>query len=166
MAMDRHRRLERTLFCLVFSMTAGALVLHWGQPSRSDAARPNIPLIGSVGWSMIHIAPEPKGFQAASDETHFFVDRQGHCQPTPRWQNQVPLGEAGVVRIGLQASPHSNEITARQWNAATQLVRDLKRQYNVPGERIILDDTLVVPARPAPSSPSTRPELIKSSLRG
>ncbi len=163
--MDRHGRLERTLFCLVLSMTVGALVLHWGQPVRSDGSHPNIPLIGSLGWSAIEISPEAEAFEAAAGETHFFVDRDGRCLPTSRWQNQAPVGQSGVVRIGLQASPESREISPRQWSATTHLVHDLQRQYGVPGERVILDNRLVVPAEPAPSSPNTRPHLIKSTLR-
>jgi hypothetical protein len=165
MAMDRHRRLERTLFCLVLSMTAGALVLHWGQPARSDAGRPNISLIGSLGWNSIQIIPEVKAFEAAADETHFFVDREGRCLPTARWQDQTPVGQSGVVRIGLQASEQSRTVSPRQWNATTHLVRDLQRQYGVPGEHVILDNSLVLPAQPSPSSPNTRPHLIKSTLQ-
>jgi hypothetical protein len=146
--MDRHRRMGRTLGCLVASMTVGAVVLDWGQPNRPHSKTPEIALIArgndAPPWSSIRVAPQPASATQSKD-THFLVDREGRCVPTDHWLKQHRLGRESVVRVALVSSAHANDVTAPQWATAQQLVGALQQTCNIPPPRVVFDDTLAVP---------------------
>jgi len=168
-AMDGHRRMARTLACLVASMTLGAVVLDWFQPPRPAAPLTGTELIarhvrqaiqrsaqGSIvphRWRAIRIDPWHLGSDSEADDIHFVIDRAGGCCLTEGWRVQKPLGPTGVVRIGLLASRQSNEITRSQKSAADDLIRVLQQECNIPGQKVDWDDTLAVPPPAQPFCP-------------
>lgn len=161
--------MERTLYCLVASMTVGAIILHLGQPSRSAAERRSTELVAHSGapgsqWDSIRIGPQSDGKGSDSSVTHFFVDRLGHPTRTNSWLAQKRLGREGTVCIGLQTSAQSNQVTAAQWTATLQLINDLRGEYGISSEHVFMDDNLAVPPAPAPSSQDARPTLSSSPL--
>jgi hypothetical protein len=177
MAMERQRRMDKTLGCLVASMTFGALILYYIQPelpvthaeTRFLIAEPNV-------WHAIHIDPEPVIPGAPSNPAHFYVDAVGVCAETGLWEAQKGLpidsngqgpagGEAGdqgrVIRIGLITPRGSNLVSADQHACTRSLVTHLGRRFAISPESIIWDDTLEIPA-PQPTSSDIRPEAATS----
>lgn len=164
--MDRHRRMARTLGCLVASMTAGAAVLDWVQPDRPASQRRAIELVASGStitqqWDSIRIDSFRNDSKKLS-ETHFFVDRQGNWQPTDCWVNQRKLGRASEVRIGLQSSAGSNIVTPSQVATTQELVSALQRACKIQA-RALWNDTIALP--PAPSPQAERPTPVSTRLR-
>lgn len=145
-AMDRHRRMARTLGCLIASMTVGATLLDWGQPAGANGSPPVIELTAISAWSGIRIAPQWAVGTKQTGQTHFVVDGKGHCAATDHWVNQTRFNHEPVVRIYLIAPTHSNRVTDPQWTATKDLVSALQRRCNIPSNRIQRDDTLGVPA--------------------
>jgi hypothetical protein len=163
--MDRPRRIERTLGCLVVSMTLGAGVLHWFQPARlSDRSAHTMLSALSQPWSVVRIEARHDPESVASRSLHFFVDRQGKSHPTENWSRQKRLDEVPVVRIGLQASPQSNEVTGRQWETTLTLIHDLQARFRIPGQQVIPEDTLAIPRVPTPGLSIGRPALVEGRL--
>lgn len=160
-AMQRNKRMARTLGCLVASMTLGAALLDWVQPKRVPAA----PAAGTELMSIVGQGTEPvpwKGIQldpqTPGDRSHFVIDREGRCAPTTLWRDQEPAGSPGMVRIGLLAADNSNQVTAEQVGMAKRLVRALQHECSIASEQVHYD-MLAVPdlPEPAPSRPGSRP---------
>lgn len=149
------------LGCLVASMTIGAAVLDWVQPNRVEADTPRRQLIAQIQNS-IHpsaaegstIAVHWRGIRAvpitANDPSraHFVVDRNGKWDATEMWQDQKPVGEVGMIRIGLHAAPGSGEITTAQWTSTTKLRDNLREMYGIAKEGFILSPNLRFSAAP------------------
>lgn len=177
MAKERQRRMDKTLGCLVASMTLGALVLYYTQPelpatqgkSRFLIAEPSV-------WHAIHIDPEAIMADQPAGSAHFYVDQSGEWAKTGLWTHQQRLtGEAPlrdtdgqeaasyeqVIRIGLITPSGSYEITEAQHARASLLVQELSERFGIASERIIWDDTLNIPA-PEPTSRELRPDLSRS----
>ncbi len=156
--MDRHRRVDRTLFCLVVSMTFGALVLHWIQPDRSAGLAYGTDLIGVIRqpWHAIHIDPQAEPSRDAQPTAHFLVDRDGKRLPTEKWQAQRNIGAQGVVRIGLEALPDSHDVTGIQRAAVESLIEALQHKCRISPDRVLWDDALAIPP-PAPQAVLSRP---------
>lgn len=153
-AMQRNKRMARTLGCLVASMTLGAALLDWVQPKRAPVAvTSGTELMGilprgtaPVLWRGIQLDPQESG----SVKSHFLIDQQGRWSPTALWREQTQIGDEGVVRIGLLAVENSNQVTAEQVGMAYRLIRALQRECDIPGERIH-HDMLAVPEVPEPA---------------
>jgi len=149
--MDRHKRMARTLGCLVASMTVGAAILDAVQPSRAGAARQSIELTArgsslDQSWSAIRIAPQWAVGRSHLGETHFIIDPDGKCSPTDHWLKQRRFRQEPVVRIYLLAPAQSNYVTVAQWTTTQELVAALQQRCQIPDQRVLRDDTLAVPA--------------------
>jgi hypothetical protein len=171
MAKDRHRRMAQTLGCLVASMTAGAVLLHWVQPKPERTATPPAELVAhsiKQQWQYIRIDPARKDGRIDPRETHFFVDREGALSWTQTWQTQSHLGQKGVVRIALQPSAHTNQVTAPQWETTRWLMSLLCNKCRIPTRNVALADTLAVPssAKRKAAETSARAPVSQVSLRG
>ena len=143
--------MERTLFCLLVSMTGGALILHFSQPNRPAAGQPGTELMGrtpSQAWHSVHISPQPDVPTSASTSSHFFIDQKGQTYPTDSWIAHKALGPPGVLQIGLQTRIDSREISLEQWTAAMDLIRFLKDNFRIAiqDRDIRVDDALTLPA--------------------
>lgn len=162
-AMQRNKRMARTLGCLVASMTLGAALLDWVQPKHLPAATNRTELMSIVRtspavWRGIQLDPQSAGTKAQS---HFVISPDGRAYPTTRWQNQEAVGTEGIVRISLLAG-NSNQITPEQANKADELVRALQHECSIANEQIHYDLLAVrtVP-EPRPSMPSSPPRASK-----
>jgi hypothetical protein len=145
--MDVRKRMERTLFCLLLSMTAGAMVLHFGQPDRSLAGAARTGLTARHETTIyVHSQADSEG-----KPLHFFVDRDGKASPTDRW---LTASRQGSVHIGLQTSS-SRPPTSRQWQTTETLIQQLRQQFSADA-RVVYDETLR-------SSPGGRPPLGQTS---
>jgi hypothetical protein len=161
-------------------MTFGAAVLDWFQPMQ-PAHRPSgteliarhvrqaiqQPAEGSSlprRWHQIQVEPWRGASETSKVGTHFLVDRQGECALTKSWRAQRTLGPEGVVRIGLLAPRHSNEITRPQKQTAQSLIQVLRHECGIPEDGIHWDDTLAVPPSPAPFAQTGRPNLSATIL--
>jgi hypothetical protein len=156
--------MERTLFCLLVSMTGGALILHFSQPNRSSDQRAGTHLIGRTAaqpWHAVHISPQPDAVASAATCSHFFIDHSGRTHPTDSWLREKSLGQPGVLQIGLQTARDSREITPAQWTAAMDLIRALKNtlRISIAEQDIRVDSGLTLP-----STQSRRPTAIKPGL--
>jgi len=155
------------LGCLVASMTVGAAVLDWFEPKRPDASTPRRALIAEIQgvinpaaeggtltakWHTIRAIPV-----AGSDATrvHCLVDRNGKRFFTPYWVNQQPIGERGVIRIGLSTLADSTEITEAQWAEACHLRNNFQEMYKITLEGFIVSPSLRLPSD-SKESKSTR----------
>jgi hypothetical protein len=154
--------MARTLGCLVASMTAGAVVLEWVQPDRPATQARAVELIARGGtvtgqWEGIRIDPYRDGM-AEPDRFHFMVDTKGNYVRTGHWLSQKPLTGRPEVRIGLQSSSNSNQITMQQLAATKELVAALRQVCGIRSSAY-LDDTIAIPdepvaqaSRPTPAS--------------
>ena len=165
MVKDRQKRMAQTLGCLVASMTACAILLHWGQP-RSD--RPVMPpameLIASSitqPWQSIQIEPARADGLIDARHTHFFVDREGRWSPTEAWQTQGQLKQKGVVHIAVQPSANTNKMTPAQWDTTQRLMTVLLNKCNIPNDRdhIVLSGALSLPATAPRKMSSASPKV-------
>lgn len=175
--LHRNKRMARTLGCLVASMTAGATLLDWIRPEQTPALSARTELMsevrdvlgqagahgGSQPWYAVHVGPQRPGDALARRRSHFVIGRDGELSRIESSEAGEAIASDGVVRIGLLGSADSNEITQIQWGRAIELVQALQREYAIPGERVHLDDTLVVPiasptppVAPAKAMPSSR----------
>jgi hypothetical protein len=155
--------MDRTLFCLLVSMTLGAMILNWTQPERPAHHRAPAELTAVIPdrWYAISVIPlhdNERGNEAAS---HFLVDRDGRRSATEPWTAQRRFGSIGMVRIGLVAPPGSQEVSRPQRAAAEALVQELRDRCDIPGERVFWDDTLIVPP-PLPTPANARPTISAS----
>lgn len=164
-AMQRNKRMARTLGCLVASMTLGAALLDWVQPKRLpvEAARTElmsfVPGTAPGNWRSIQLDP-----QSPADRTspsHFIISRDGRAYPTSRWQNQQPAGREGVVRIHLVSDENSNKVTPNQLRKAGELVRALQHECAI-ADGLVHYDMLAVESVPEPQ-PSRSPHRPASS---
>lgn len=162
-AMHRNKRMARTLGCLVASMTLGAALLDWVQPKHLPAATTRTELMSLARtapavWRGIQFDPQSVGSKAQS---HFVISPDGRAFPTTRWQNQEPVGTAGIVRISVLAD-NSNQITPEQASKMGELIRALQHECSISSEQIHYD-LLAVPSIPAPkpSKPAAPPKSTK-----
>ena len=150
--------MAKMLGCLVASMTIGAAVLDWFEPKRPDASTPRRALIAEIRgainpaaegstltakWQTIRAIPVT-GSDAS--RVHCLVDRHGNRSFTPYWVNQQPIGERGVIRIGLSTPANSAEITKAQWATACQLRNNLQEMYKITLEGFIVSPSLQLPS--------------------
>jgi len=131
--------MERTLFCLLLSMTAGALILHFGQPDRSLASAGDRIGLTAVQETVIHIQSHQD--RTGDSSLHFFVDRDGKVSPTDRW---ISGEQRGMILIGLQ-TPTSRLVSSKQWQATERLVSQLRQTVNAQA-KVTCDDGLRLPA--------------------
>ncbi len=156
-AMQRNKRMARTLGCLVASMTMGAALLDWVQPKR-------VPTVAAAGTELMSIVPrgtspvswrgiqlDPQG--PGADKSHFLIDRHGQWSPTSLWREQAQVGNEGMVRIGLLAT-NSNQVTTEQIGMANRLIRALQRECEIANEQVHYD-MLAVPGVPEPAPTKT-----------
>jgi len=178
--MERHKRMARTLGCLVASMTLGAGILEWLQPNRSSphlsgteligqVARPRDPALpaeaGSSRWHSIYIDAHPADAAAGASRPHFVVAPDGRFDAT-NWRDQVRFDPDGVVRIGLVQNPNSSQMTAAQWSAAWKLIKALQMEWSIPRERVAWHDSLAAPVpEPAPQSGRPAPSSSPAAAR-
>jgi hypothetical protein len=154
------------LGCLVASMTMGAALLDWVQPNHMDADTPRRQLIAQIRssinssaegstladkWQTIRAVPVTAADQS---RVHFVVDRDGNWSPTAHWKNQLPVSEAGVIRIGLRTMADSGEITNVQWGATCQLRNNLQEMYKITLERFIPSPNLRLPTESKDKAPT------------
>jgi hypothetical protein len=149
--------MAKMLGCLVASMTIGAAVLDGFEPKRPDTATPRRQLIAEIRKAIYPAAEGStltakwrtiRAIPVASSDTsrvHFIVHRDGNWSYTPSWQNQEPIGERGVIRIGLSTPANSAEITTTQWGAACQLRNNLQEMYKITLEGFVLSPNLRLP---------------------
>jgi hypothetical protein len=166
-AMQRNKRMARTLGCLVASMTLGAALLDWVQPKRLPAATARTELMSIVrqgtapgAWRSIHLDSQPPN--RSSGYSHFVIRADGQAFPTDLWQNRQAIGDTGVVRIALESSDNSNQVTREQIYRADELVQLLQKECSIPTEQVHLDN-LAVPTIPAPAPSRHAPGAPKTS---
>jgi hypothetical protein len=160
--MERHRRMDRTLFSLLVSMTLGALLLHFGQPIYPEPAIVPTELTAHSGWAntawhTIRIDPRQE-LDPHDDATHIFVDRDGRLVQTASWEAQRDIQQAGVVRIGMVVPRYSNRVTGLQRSATEAVIRQLRAECGIAPDQVLWDDTLQVPP-PSPLPLSARPRV-------
>jgi len=159
--MDRHRRMARTLCCLVASMTLGATVLDWFQPTQQVNHRQSHQLIAllkndiqpaqgntqasqpQASWRTILIYPYRPTANSPMEIFHFLVDEKGTITRTNHWKKQKMTDNRGIIRIAMLTNTDSNEITKSQWTATRELVICLQHTCNISDQQTIWDDTLV-----------------------
>lgn len=171
-AMQRNRRMARTLGCLVASMTTGAALLNWAQPARAplpttptelmSVVRPGGAGDAAASWTAIQLDPQHPGEDTPAP-AHFVIQRDGRLVPTEYWRAQRSVGVEGIVRIGLQAEPDSNEVTAAQWSQVRELIGLLQRTCAIPNQQIHYD-TLIPPAEPSVAPTRARPSKVSRSV--
>lgn len=166
MAKDRHRRMASTLGCLVASMSIGAILLHWVQPTPGRSVPPPELIARSIKqpWQYVHIDATRADGQANLRNTHFYVDRAGGWSYTETWAAQAQLGQKGVIHVALQAAPDSNQITPAQWNMTQRLLKVLLKECGIPGRHVFLSDALSIPATSDPSVQETEPVVGQVSM--
>ena len=135
--MDHHRRMTRTLACLVASMTAGAVFLDWMKPVRPTNASPGIELmaLGPVEpvWEGIDVEICPSDDRLTLKGSHFLVYSNGNWDRTEHSLAQKPLGSRALVRIAL-LDAGGEGVTPAQRSTAQALARRLHEQYGIPGQ--------------------------------
>jgi hypothetical protein len=143
-AMQRNKRMARTLGCLVASMTLGAALLDWAHPNnRLPAATTGTELMSFIQgtspalWRSIQLDPQSPDDRITP--SHFIISRDGRAYPTSRWQSQEPAGGEGIVRIHLVSAEKSNEVTREQLHKAGELVRALQRECSIADELVHYD---------------------------
>lgn len=164
-------------------MTVGATLLDWIQPDGTPAVSERTELISEVRdvlgysdgqggparqWETVHVSPL-RPDDRARERWHFVIARDGELSLVNPDRMGEAIGFNGEVRVGLLGSSQSNEITPGQWARAVELVRALQEEYRIPGERVVWDDTLVVPmASPAPPAAPAglHPSARSGSRRG
>jgi len=162
-AMQRNKRMARTLGCLVASMTLGAALLDWVQPKRLPAATTRTELMSKVSqgtspaaWRGIQLDTQAPGGRTAP--AHFSISREGTAYRTAHWEAQQDLGGEGIVRIHLLSADNSNQVTAEQWSEARALVRALQQEWSIANEQVHYDTLAVTPVpEPSPSKPPAGP---------
>lgn len=145
--MEGRKRTERTLFYLVLSMCAGALILHLGQPNRALSRPGMTDLIGQTSKPepfTIYLYPQRLGPSGGAKQAHIFIDREGRRSATDAWVGRK-LSDAPMVRIGLQTPSHSNMVTPKQWAAAQEFIGDLRGKLNTTMLRVVLEDGIQAP---------------------
>lgn len=160
-AMQRNKRMARTLGALVASMTFGAALLDWVQPKRVPAATARTELMSVLNkdtepadWRSIQLDPQSPG--SAGKPAHFLIEPNGQAFSTELWQNQQPVGNEGIVRIGLIAPDNSNQVTPVQWSKAREVVGLLQRACAIGSEQVHFD-MLAVPSVEPPKKSSRPP---------
>lgn len=148
--MDWRKRMERTLFCLLVSMTLGAIVLHMGQPSHTPGG-PSVRLTGETakpdGYTVI-IEPQRNPTTGQRGGSHFYVDRKGTASPTDEWLSHERNTRSGdTLRIGLQLSVGSDAVTPAQWTATERLLQDLQTRLQTSNIRVVVDRGVRQPSR-------------------
>jgi len=158
--MDRHRRIARTLCCLVASMTIGAVVLDMSQPSYQAGQKPSHQLAallkkaidnhhkGSVNqqlWQEIHIYPLDAGSGRKTGNSHFLIDHNGNMSATENWQVQKYNATPGAISIGVLTSTNSNDLSKPQWGKVERLILGLQQLCKIPGNRVIWFDNMASP---------------------
>lgn len=135
--MNHHRRMTRTLACLVASMTVGAVFLNWMKPIRPVGASPGIELMarGPIerAWEGIDVEvclPSDR----LTPKSHFLVYDNGDWRRTEHWLAQKPLGPKAMVCIALLAADGPESVTPDQRSTTLALIRELREQYGIPGE--------------------------------
>jgi hypothetical protein len=168
-AMQRNKRMARTLGCLVASMTLGAALLDWVQPKRLPAATTRTELMSIVNrdtprgtWRSIQLDSQTPGTRGVA--SHFIISRDGLAYPTSRWQTQQSAGAEGTVRIHLLSAGNSNQVTPEQWKKANELVRALQRECSIAQEQVHCDE-LVVPTVSEPTPTKTPVSPTRSSRK-
>lgn len=126
--VDQHRRMTRTLFCLVASMTVGALFLDVMKPSRIAAPASGIELAGDRAWSSI--AVDTAADLPAGPEAHFLIFPNGEHKRTAQWEGQQRLGHEAVIRIVI-VEEDGQSVTPAQRAKMSTLVRFLQERFSI-----------------------------------
>jgi len=136
--MDHHRRMTRTLACLVASMTAGAVFLDWMKPVRLSGTASGIELmaLGPVEpvWEGIDVEICPSDDRLTLKGSHFLVYSNGDWDRTEHSLAQKPLGSRAMVRIALLDADGPEAVTQAQRSTDQALARQLQEQYGIPGQ--------------------------------
>lgn len=164
-AMDRHKRMARTLGCLVASMTLGAILLEFTQPDRPSrtplagnllqSVRPEVSADGadrSVEWEAISVVPQTRLTDDPSITPHIVISPEGDYLDRSNWDRQARLHPADTVLVGLLDAAGGEDVPHRQWEAAWRLVQALQAECSIPDSRITIDDRL----RPPTGNPITK----------
>ena len=158
-------RTVKTLGCLVFSMTAGAVLLSRAEPSypsfpapgeaRSTPAQAisDIQAPESQEWQcvVVHYASlagtleRPAlvaGHRATARESyHFLVEPDGSVIASRAWREQTSIdGDRRGLHIGLAPGRTRSMVPRLQWDAFQQLLRDLARQCRFEVTQIRWDE--------------------------
>lgn len=123
-------------------MTAGAVLLQVVQPKSGPA--PELAAVKQQ-WQSIQVEPAQLDGQVDPNQTHFFVDREGHWDPTESWKAQKHLGQPGIIHIALQRSARSNKVTEPQWHTTQWLMGVLEQKCSIPNRRVVMSKALTVP---------------------
>ncbi len=165
-AMDRHRRMDRTLYCLVAAMTIGAGFLHLCQPGRSSGRSSATPLTAaSASWTGVDVDSAVRPDGRSGSDAHYHVDRHGRVAATDTWLRQSVSSPQGRIRIALQAGNAGQAATPRQWDATLTLVNDLLKRYQITVDQVVFSDNVRRPPTPEPTAGESRPRPATSESR-
>lgn len=133
--MDPHKRMTRTLACLVASMSIGAAFLDWLRPDDFSGTSRGIELIArgaapASGWEAVRVMTHVGDASDLDLRTHFVVDPEGHFQPTRGWERQRVLDATPTVRVVLVVPPNQH-VTPDQRSAAESLVYQLQNALSL-----------------------------------
>jgi hypothetical protein len=151
--MNPQSRMAKTLASLVGAMTAGALVLHWIEPSNPPSdSRYEIQLIAlgvrdAVSQDALGSAPTWQGIvvrgadepQRMTDGSHFGVTDQGRLLAGPNWQAQRPLNTAGYIEVSIEKPPGAT-VPRGQARTLVTLLTELRRVWLNGRGAIHVDD--------------------------
>ncbi len=133
--MDPHKRMTRTLACLVASMSIGAACLDWLRPDDVSGASRGIELIARGAatareWEAVRVMTHDGDVNDLDLRTHFVIDDQGYYQPTRGWERQRVLDATPTVRVVLTV-PASQHVTPAQRSAAESLINQLQSTLHI-----------------------------------
>ncbi len=152
--MDRHRRMVRTIVCLVAAMSATSALLGWMDPSPAVPLRPltietalhearsivaESPWIAGEPWERIEVlagasseaVPAFLTATASRDRHHFRVELDGRLSSTTnRHRCEPATDDACAVRVEI-ARPEERQVMSRaQWNSLRALITALYEAAN------------------------------------
>jgi len=138
--MDPHKRMTRTLACLVASMSLGAAFLDWLRPDDVSTPSRGIELIarGAIPartWLAIQVMTHTGEQRDLDLRTHFVIDPQGRLISTRSWERQRVLDDVPTVRVALVV-PANRRVTAAQRSAAEDLISRLQEALDVSADRV------------------------------
>ena len=169
--MDRHRRIARTLFCLVATMTLGAAILDWVQPAYQVKHKQSHQLVALLTkainrpseaaniqnqWQEIQIHLQSPESGPQPHKPHFLIDRKGNMSATENWRIQKQSPTPGVIRIGILCPSNVKHMTKPQANTMQKLVIGLQQLCKIRSSGIIFSKNLDLSTQ-GPMSETVRP---------
>ncbi len=176
--MNAQSRMAKTLGCLVFAMTAGALVLYWIEPSSASGdSRYAIQLLArEVKQAVRHDAsPSPNPWRSVvvragagamehAAQPHFRITSQGELSSTAEWKRQRSSDGNGVIEVLVEPSrARDRRLPLQQINTFIALIDELRHTCLSGDAPIEVDEPSFAAGRPGEGQ--VRANQIRAALR-